>query len=212
MGSSTTTPTAGARSNEQWTTELRGDDVRSQAAVADLRALIRRFLAAQLLKRGPVDEAQLDDLTQTAVVRVLDRLDSFRGASRFTTWAYSVAVRSAFTELRRSEWRNVSLADFTLPSSPAAALADDRDDAETLAQRRVIVEALHRVIRDELSERQRQGILAELDGVPLAALEEKMETSRNALYKLLHDARLKLRRGLERAGVNMEEVTAAFGL
>ena len=48
--------------------------------------------------------------------------------------------------------------------------------------------------------------------MPLAALEEKMQTSRNALYKLLHDARLKLRRGLESSGVNMEEVTAAFGL
>jgi len=201
-----------ARTNEQWVADLQGPDSQSEPAVADLHALIRRFLAAQLLKRGPVDEAQLDDLTQTAVVRVLSKLPTFRGASRFTTWAYSVAVRSAFSEIRRTEWRNVSLTDFSLPNSPAAAVADDATDAETFAQRRAVLRVLHRIISTELSDRQRQGILAELEGMPLAALEEKMQTSRNALYKLLHDARLKLRRGLESSGVNMEEVTAAFGL
>jgi len=212
MAAYSTTPSPAVRSNEEWVADLQAPDAQSQQAVADLYALIRRFLAAQLLKRGPVDEAQLDDLTQTAVVRVLAKLPTFRGASSFTTWAYSVAVRSAFSEIRRSAWRNVSLTDFSLPANPLAAAADEGVDAETLAQRRAVLRVLHRVISTELSDRQRQGILAELEGMPLAALEEKMQTSRNALYKLLHDARLKLRRGLESSGVNMEEVTAAFGL
>ncbi len=57
------------------------------------------------------DPAAIEDFAQEALIKILDNLDSFRGESHFTTWAQKIAVRVAFTELRRKQWRNVSLQD-----------------------------------------------------------------------------------------------------
>ena len=198
------------RTNEQWLTDLRSSGEQADAAQLELRLLIRRGLRKTLARKGPVDDALLDDLTQVAAIRILEKLDTFRGASRFTTWAFSVAFRAAFSEIRRLQWRHVSLADYELESIPAEISQRDAGDAETLLQRKKIFDLLYNTIHTELTARQRQGILAELDGVPLAAIETKMGISRNALYKLLHDARMKLREGLAQAGVTEDDMRMAL--
>jgi len=49
-----------------------------------------------------------------------------------------------------------------------------------------------------------------LRGVPLEALAQKMGVERNALYKLMHDARLRLKRRLLRDGLTPADVLAVF--
>ena len=53
-------------------------------------------------------------------------------------------------------------------------------------------------------------LLAELPGEPMAEIAIRMGSNRNAIYKLTHDARKRLKRGLERAGHSAATVAVAF--
>ena len=198
------------RSNEEWLSALRGTDSAAEDAQRELRLRIRGALQKATGSFGPLDEATLEDLTQIAVMRVLAKLDRFEGRSQFTTWAYSVAVRAAFSELRKSHYRAAPLA---VDETPDAEVVPDTQPAATESlERQEIVDILYRVIEEELTDRQRRAILAELRGTPMEAIEKELGTNRNALYKLMHDARLKLRAGLDSAGFSDEEVRGAFDL
>lgn len=95
------------RTNQEWLDALRGPE--RDAALADSRAFLVRGLGYALAGWSDVDQTILGDLAQEALLKILANLDSFRGKSRFTTWAQKIAVRIAFTELRRHRWRDVSL-------------------------------------------------------------------------------------------------------
>jgi len=95
------------RTNEQWLSDLRGSD--ADIAIADLRAMLLRGLRAALYaKLSHGMESILEDFVQDALIKILRNLDTFRGESRFTTWAQKIAVNVAFTELRRRRWKNIS--------------------------------------------------------------------------------------------------------
>jgi RNA polymerase sigma-70 factor (ECF subfamily) len=131
----------------------------------------------------------------------MEKMDQFNGRSRFTTWAQSIALNLAFSKLRRRHWRDVSLEAMIergeLFAEPAVLPANSHgadDDQNRL------VEALRKAISEELTPRQRAGIMAELDGMPVDQISELLGINRNALYKLLHDARRSLKHHLEKAG------------
>src|SRR5918997_4518855 len=92
-----------------WPRELRAGGPTTDAALADLRGVLLRGLRRAVSGRAGADDALIEDLAQEATLRVLDRLDGYRGESRFTTWAVTIAVRVALTELRRPRRREVSL-------------------------------------------------------------------------------------------------------
>ena len=179
------------RSDATWLDGLAAED---PDVIADLGTLVHGALRKALVNRD-LDDATLDDLTQVAVVQVLQKRDRFEGRSKFTTWAYSVAVRAALTELRKPVYRSGD-GDEVLEGvagegpGPAAAL-----EAQN------VIDILYRVIEQELTERQRTAVLGELQGRPQAELLEELGINRNALYKLHHDARRKLRAGLGAAGI-----------
>lgn len=191
------------RTDDDWLTLLAGRD---GPAVADLRDALCRGLAKALA--GRADPAAAEDFAQDAVIRVLDRLDSFRRESRFLTWALAVATRVAFSELRKARYRDVSLD--ALPAGSAGEPAAPPADPALGERLRPVLDALRRLVRTGLTERQRAVIEGELAGVPQAVLAERLGTNRNALYKLGHDARMRLRRGLEAEGVSADEVRAAL--
>src|SRR5687768_6622687 len=94
------------RSNEQWLAALRGP--RKGEALTDLRVVLVQGLKGAL-PRGTGVEASVEDFAQEALIKILGNLDSFRGESRFTVWAQKICVRTAFAEMRRSRWRDISL-------------------------------------------------------------------------------------------------------
>lgn len=194
------------RTNEDWLRSLGGAGAVDEVAVSELRELLCRGLRRALSGRAGADEGFLEDMAQEGVVKVLGGLTTFRGDSRFTTWAVTVAVRVAFTELRRARWRDVSL-DRVVEDAPARPTDGSSQDS-----RQAILVQLHRVIETDLTDRQRQALVAELRGMPQAEIAAQMALTRNALYKLTHDARQNLKRGLEAAGVNSDEVRATFDL
>jgi RNA polymerase sigma-70 factor (ECF subfamily) len=200
------------RTNEEWLSALRGPN--RGEALADLFEILKRGLTYALASRANVSEANIEDFAQDAMLRILDRLDTFRGESQFTTWANKIAVHVAFTELRRRRWQNVSL-DGIVESQDGdwipEYLADSRATPEQQATQRQLLQTLRRLIAEELTDKQRQAIVAiVLQGMPLDEVARRMGTNRNALYKLLHDARKRLKRELEAQGLSPEDVLAAF--
>jgi RNA polymerase sigma-70 factor (ECF subfamily) len=196
--------------NDDWVAGLRDGSPRRDETVSALRDLLRRGLAKALTGRPSADDAFLDDVTQDAVLKVLDGLPGFRGDSRFTTWAIAIAVRVAFTELRRARWRDVSLdglADAGVAPEPASA-----EPPAARVERDELIALMKRVMETDLTERQRLLLAAELDGVPHAELVARLGINRNAYYKLAYDARQRLKRGLLAAGVTEDDVRAAFAI
>lgn len=171
-------------SNDVWIAGLK--EGRSDLG-ATLRARIRRGLAAALVGRSDVSDADLDDFTQNAVIRILERLDTFRGESGFTTWAMAVAVRVSLTELRRRVWTDTPL-DERLEELARPELSGMPGGAtDELAE---LLAALRGAIADALTPRQRQVLLAELEGIPQVVLAERLGSTPGAIYKTSHDARM----------------------
>jgi RNA polymerase sigma-70 factor (ECF subfamily) len=202
------------RTNEEWLAALRG--AQRDEALTDLRTLLLRSLRVALAGRGRLTEGDLEDFVQDALVKILDALDTFRGEARFTTWAYKIAIRVAFTELRRRRWRDVSLDDLTGDTDSdfiPDTLADPAVDPEQLAIRHAVLDTLRQTIDEELTEKQRRALVAaRVYGMPAAEIARRMDTNPNALYKLLHDARKRLQKALLAKGLPPEEILAAFGL
>jgi RNA polymerase sigma-70 factor, ECF subfamily len=198
------------RTNEQWLMELRGPN--PDGALADLyELLVRRLGAALGGYRGGL-EANFGDFAQEALIKITGNLDSFRGESRFTTWAQKIAINVALTELKRRRWRDVSLQDlFAQREAADRGPADTQLTPEDLAFQNTVLGELRRIVDEELTDRQREAVVAVLlEGMPISEVAKRMGTNQNALYKLLHDARRKLKREMEAAGLSLQEVLAVF--
>jgi len=208
------------RDNTTWIADLRDAGARREAALDDLRAVIGRGLPYALSRwlspSDPLFQPLVEEVTQDTLLRVMDQLSSFEGRSLFTTWVHKIAVRIALTELRRKRWRDASLEELTEKdqASPAATLlADSRAGPEVSAERSDMLGRIRRILNEELTERQRQAlILLGVQGIPMEEAAAKMRTNRNALYKLLHDARLRLKRRLSREDLSAQDVLDAFEL
>jgi RNA polymerase sigma-70 factor (ECF subfamily) len=153
----------------------------------------------------------VEDVVQQALVQILDHLEQFQGRSQFPTWAMTIAVRLAMSTLRRKQWHEVSLEDLTAESELAPALAiDDTASPAQHMEQRALFETLRRLIDEALTDKQWVALTAELGGMPLEEIARRMDSNVNAVYKLLHDARKRLKRGLETAGYTAEDVRATF--
>jgi RNA polymerase sigma-70 factor, ECF subfamily len=198
------------RTNEQWLIELRGSN--PDEALVDLYDLLVRGLRAALDGYGGGVDANVEDFAQEALIKITANLGSFRGESRFTTWAQKIAMNVALTELKRRRWRDVSLQDlFARREAADREAADTQLTPEQLALQNTVLGELRRVVDQELTNRQREAVVAViLEGMPISEVATRMGTNQNALYKLLHDARRKLKRRMEAAGLSPQEVLAAF--
>ena len=190
--------------------ELRGTN--PDEALGDLYDLLVRGLRAALGSYGGGVDAYVEDFAQEALLRITGNLDSFRGESRFTTWAQKIAMNVALTELKRRRWRDVSLQDlFARREVADRGPADTQLTPEQLTFQNMVLGELRRMVDEELTDRQREAVVAViLEGMPISEVARRMDTNQNALYKLLHDARRRLKRRMEAAGLSPQEVLAAF--
>jgi RNA polymerase sigma-70 factor, ECF subfamily len=198
------------RDNETWVREL-GATGRPEAKVAraELRALLVEGLTRALSPRG-VARDLCEDFAQEALLRVHDRLTDFRGDCRFTTWALTIATRLAFDELRHKRWKDVPLEPSDGTASPLELEPREEANQERALARRRVLKLLARVIESELTDRQRAVLSAELSGMPHAEIAIRLGTNRNALYKLSHDARKRVKAGLLEAGLSSGDMLWGF--
>ena len=206
------------RTNDHWLSDLRAGSARREAALADLRADILYGLPYALRDwlspDAPQFSALAEEVTQETLMRVLDHLDSFEGRSQFTTWAHKIAVRVALTELRRRRWKDVSLESLTNSAegdSSSQPIADTAPGPETVMEQADVLARVQKMMLEELTDKQLRAMMAvAIRGMPLEEAARRLGTERNALYKLLHDARLRLKRRLAREGLTPGELLAVF--
>jgi RNA polymerase sigma-70 factor (ECF subfamily) len=181
------------------------------AAITELHALLLRGAHHELGRRrdalAQVSGGELEDLAMQAaddaLAAILAKLDTFRGASRFTTWAYKFVLLEAGVKARRRTWhgREVVLGDDSW-----RRLADSAPSAHQRLEDAELLRVIARAVQTSLTPHQRAVFAAlALDGVPIDVLAERLATTRGALYKALHDARRKLRAALVDAGYRPDD-------
>jgi RNA polymerase sigma-70 factor (ECF subfamily) len=200
------------RNDEDWARDLAAEDMALRDdAVSDLRDMLFRGLSKSLSKDGRVNDAFLEDIVQESSMKILEKLGDFEGRSKFRTWAVTIAVRTAVSKMRKRDWQHVSLDSVTTGAEFDPQIAvDSSETIDHLNSRSKLLGKLKELIDSELSERQWTAITAELGGMPLPQIAEKLGRNTNSLYKLLHDSRKKLRHGLEAAGFTIDDVREAW--
>jgi RNA polymerase sigma-70 factor, ECF subfamily len=209
------------RTNDEWLRDLRAQ---SPDALEDLRGRLQRgifyYLSRERSDLSGLSSHEItqmaQDMAQDALMRVIANLDSFRGDSLFTTWAMRVAVRVAISDLRRARYRDYSLDALTAEGEPAwlsnnPVAGEQPPNPERAAEQDEVLTRLQDSIKNALTDRQYQALMAvAIDDVPMEVVAERMNTNRNALYKLVHDARRKLRAHLEAQGLSMDYMLRLF--
>lgn len=210
------------RTNPEWVQALTGANPLQVEALSELRELLLRAALYTLathvddLRARTPDErlALAEDCAQEATLAVLSRIGDFRGDSKFTTWAYKFGINVALARARRERWKGASLDSLSeeedtdwLERKIGAGVVD----SEAAALRSEVAGMIQDVINTELTERQRQVLhWIAFDDVPMDVVVERLETNRNAVYKLLHDARLKVKRRLSTHGYEVEDIYDLF--
>jgi RNA polymerase sigma-70 factor, ECF subfamily len=210
-GSPTRAPRSGIdEESRRWLVALRGEDEQRQRATAELYELLLRAARFEVNRRKAVMPHlrgdDFDDLAHhaasDALIAILGKLDDFRGDSRFTTWAYKFALLEAAAKLRRRAWQGREL-----PVEPEewSLVPDAAISPEAGSEQRELLERLQEAIKAELSPHQREVLLAvAVNDVPIDVMAERLNTTRGALYKTIHDARRKLRTRLAGEGMELQ--------
>jgi RNA polymerase sigma-70 factor (ECF subfamily) len=200
--------------SRRWLEDLRRIGHTRDEAIVRLHALLLRAARFEVSRRRRMNtdlaRGDFEDLAQQsaddALVAVLAKLDDFRGESRFTTWVYKFALYETAVQIRRRAWqeREQSIDPEAWEQIACRRLTPDDQAAEG-----ELLAALRLAIGEDLSPHQREILVAiTLNGVPIDVLAERLETTRGALYKTLHDARKKLRRRLAAEGFDISEIGA----
>jgi len=200
-----------------WISALHGPPGPREEALSELHALLQRAARFELGRRRAqlvhLTAGDVEDLaTQAAddaLMAILAKLDSFRGASRFTTWAYKFALLEAGVKARRRAWqgREICIDEQTWP-----AIADTAHSAHERLEESELLDELDNAIRSTLTPHQRTVFTAlALNNIPIDVLAERLHTTRGALYKTLHDARHKLRVSLASAGYPLDAAGGGHG-
>jgi RNA polymerase sigma-70 factor (ECF subfamily) len=209
------------RTNAEWLADLRNSQ-RQAEALADLRQYLLRAVALYVERHHEdltylgtsASEHLAEDFAQEALLQIQANLDTFRGESKFTTWAYRFVINIAATELRLARWRTVSLESLIGESEvPLLTRLSDQGapDPETVAVRNQIIALIREIITEELTERQRSALVGvHFNGMPMAEVARQLGTTPNNVYKLIHEARKKLKNGLRRRYYSEGDVLAIF--
>ncbi len=215
MARRTEDPNLSSRDEEScaWLSGLRAQGEERERTIRRLHELLLRAARFEVARRRTalphIRGGDVEDIAHQsaddALVAVIEKLDDYRGDSRFTTWVYKFALLEAAVNLRRRAWqgREVPLEPDTWP-----LVADGRPSPERSTEVRELLSAIQDGIQNDLTAHQREVFTAlALNGVPIDVLAERLSTTRGALYKTLHDARQKLRARLAELGLALGEVT-----
>lgn len=206
--SATVGPDAESRA---WVSALGVEGTPGEEARRNLHELLLRAARFEINRRRGshphLRGGDFDDLAHQAaadaMLAILSKLDTYRGESRFTTWAYKFALLEAAVKLRQRAWQGREI-----PIEPEhwAVLAGRDDSPAVAAESNEVLESLAAAIETELSSHQRDVLVAiALNGVPIDVLAERLNTTRGALYKTVHDARKQLRTHLADQGLRFTE-------
>lgn len=197
------------QTNEEWIAAIKPPP--EDAAIQQLRKHLVKGLKASLYKYVDRDlDDFVEDIAQDSVMKILDKYDTFRGDSKFTTWAMKVAVREGYSELRKKRYKDISLEQYSSydpEEKSAVEIEHDQAGPDQMTHESMLVQKVMKIMEEELTEKQQKVLqLLMIDQIPMTVVSEMMDSNRNAIYKLVHDARLKLKNRLEVEGIDTEEI------
>lgn len=212
------------RTNEEWLHELTAGGALQESAISELRDLLLRavlfFFSRNLSDFEKLSRSEIvqlaEDCAQDALIAVLDHLSDFRGDSKFTTWAYKFAINMALMTARRERRKGVSVEQlFSTEDGAAFEWAFEDNSSENMPDQSTmqaeIRGIIQQVIEHDLTDRQRRVLLMMVfHDIPMDEVVRELDTNRNAIYKMLHDARRKLKQRLQAQGFEVGEILALF--
>lgn len=196
--------------DDPWIKRLSSAEPERGEAIEELRELLRRGLSKSLNDRYR-QPFQADDILQDALLKILGSLEQFEGRCHFIVWAMTIATRVGISALRRSYSRDVSLEALMLDGCLSTDFVTEHGaSGANQSERSEVLKTLSELIEADLTDRQRLAIRAMLENVAVDELARKLGSQRNAIYKLVHDARMKLKLGLEQRGFTAEHIRSVF--
>jgi RNA polymerase sigma-70 factor, ECF subfamily len=200
---------ASLRSNDDWVFLLTSAPPACNPAIGDLQTYLQRGLLKALNGYPHFNREAAEDFVQEATVKIIEKIDTFGGRARFTTWAMKIAVNLSITELRKKQWQQISLDSLEYPDEllSRANLVRNFESPERKTLKTEAVDLINRLIREDLPKKQAKVLTAAfLHGLPLTEIARQMDTNKNAIYKLIHDARLYLKKRLQKEGFSVQEI------
>lgn len=201
----------GQESNKRWIARLTAADAEQSTALSELRSILFARIQKAFRSNKHVDDAFVEDMVQEGLLAILDSLPRFEGRSQFETWCTTIVVRIAITELRRRRWKDVSLDEVLEAQALGSQLSSDGSPQEVELQKSQVVTTLRRLITEQLTEKQIAVLEAELKGMPQSEIAQRLGSTRNAIYKVGHDARKKLKQAMVEAGYSAEDLNIFTG-
>jgi RNA polymerase sigma-70 factor (ECF subfamily) len=209
------------RTNESWLQHLQDSSPYQAGAIEELRSYLKRGVLGYLYSRSDLSyladtelQQMCEDFTQETLFKIQANLHTFQGKSRFTTWASKIAINHTISELRRAKWRDLSLDTITAAGTclqEILTLNSKGGIPEFESEERQVWLTIGEVINNDLTERQRQALAAVyFENIPMPEVARLLETDVNNLYKVLHDARLKLKRRLQKLGLETQCILNLF--
>jgi RNA polymerase sigma-70 factor, ECF subfamily len=208
------------RSNAEWLRALSASGIVQDDALKELREILIRGMRAYLAEDRGYNSVQgsearqiVEDCAQETLLIIQRKIGTFRDESRFTTWATTIAIRELLGELRRRKWKDLSIDPSSigrdLPKRPMEAFQSETP--EIALQQNEVWTLLKRIVEKDLTSRQRFVLTASaFQGMPLDLIADKLGTNRDNVYKILHDARKKLKECLTKRGLTEEEILGIF--
>lgn len=197
------------QTNEDWIIALKPPP--EDQAVQQLRIHLIRGLKASLYKYVDRElDDFVEDIAQDAVMKILDKYDTFRGDSKFTTWAMKIAVRQGYSELRKKRYKDISLeqySNYDPDNKEVVEIEHEQAGPDCITHESMMVQKVMKMMEEELTDKQQKVIQhLMIDQIPMTVVAEMMDSNRNAIYKMVHDARMKLKNRLEIEGIDPEEI------
>jgi RNA polymerase sigma-70 factor, ECF subfamily len=208
------------RSNAEWLRALSASGIVQDDALKELREILIRGMRAYLAEDRGYNSVQgsearqiVEDCAQETLLIIQRKIGTFRDESRFTTWATTIAIRELLGELRRRKWKDLSIDPSSigrdLPKRPMEAFQSETP--EIALQQNEVWTLLKRIVEKDLTSRQRFVLTASaFQGMPLDLIADKLGTNRDNVYKILHDARKKMKECLTKRGLTQEEILGIF--
>jgi RNA polymerase sigma-70 factor, ECF subfamily len=208
------------RTNAEWLRALSASGIVQGDALKELREILIRGMRAYLAEDRGYNSVQgsearqiVEDCAQETLLIIQRKIGTFRDESRFTTWASTIAIRQLLGELRRRKWKDLSIDPSSigrdLPKRPMEAFQSDTP--EIALQQNEVWTLLKRIVEKDLTSRQRFVLTASaFQGMPLDLIADKLGTNRDNVYKILHDARKKMKECLTKRGLTQEEILGIF--
>src|SRR6056297_3784302 len=197
------------QTNEEWISAIKPPP--EDAAILQLRTFLVKGLKASLHKYVDRDLNDfVEDIAQDSLLKILDKYDTFRGDSKFTTWAMKIAVREGYSELRKKRYKDISLeqySNYDPDDREAVEIEHEQAGPDRITHESMMVQKIMKMMEEELTDKQQKVIQhLMIDQIPMTVVAEMLDSNRNAIYKLVHDARLKLKNRLEIEGIDPEEI------